>query len=152
MSKAMKHAAADIKAGFKNVPTMYKTLYKPNPGQTSAQHTKSMLKVIGTGRAHAGGQVTTPANRARLAVAGATSVTPLGPVTAFALGVRQSRENRATAKAAKAALPPKRMVAPAMGRPAPVAVKLPRTAAASPKPLVAPAFKPKPMAFKLKTK
>lgn len=121
MSKAIKNVGKDIKAGFKNIPAMYKALYKADPRQKSIDTVKGNLRIIGTGKSHPGAENKhTPGTRARIAVAGVTSVTPIGPITAFALGVQKSKNARAEAKAAKP------LVAPVL-KPKSVTVKLPKT-------------------------
>jgi hypothetical protein len=102
MSKGAKNVAKDIKAGFKNIKTTYDTLYnRTGPGggaKTVATNVKyivkgSMAQKVGTNAKGDGGA------RAKLAAVGAASVTPIGPIVAFAAGVKKSADDRAKLKA-----------------------------------------------------
>jgi|GEM_PF-2089144 len=118
-------AADHLKQGAKQIKTTYNALYKKTggvggPGQN--------LKAIVTGKT-APGMPKIPAGvRAKAAAMGAASVTPLGPVVAFAGGVAKSVKATAAAKAA--AKGPK--VAPAPQKEIKLAIKKPAAAPAKP--------------------
>lgn len=108
MSKAIKNVGKDIKAGFKNIPQMYKSLYKAGPTVSSKDTVKANIRTIVKGKpTSAAPAKQTPGTRARVAIAGVTSVTPIGPITAFALGVQKSKNDRAKAKARQQAPRPR---------------------------------------------
>lgn len=76
-----------IKEGLKAVKETYKGLYN-SPSQ-GAKTGASNLKAIATGRT-ASGQAVPGATRAKVAAMGVASVTPVGPIAAFAAGVKKS--------------------------------------------------------------
>jgi len=95
-----------IKEGLKNIPKTYNTLYnRPGMAEGVGGTVKTNLKVIATGKTSSTlTNKVAPERRAKLAAMGAASVTPLGPVAAFAAGVKKSVDAKADAKAKKAAI------------------------------------------------
>jgi hypothetical protein len=135
-----RNALDHIKAGVKNIPNTYNTLYNREMGgaKTAAQN----VRIITKGNTGSGMPKIAPATRAKLAVMGAASVTPLGPVAAFASGVAKSVEKKAAAKAAATKPAPAPAAAPTLAkRPAQSPAKSPAKPASSPaaKPTAAPA-------------
>lgn len=110
IKKSLKNAATDVKAGLKNVPGMYKTLYNQGgPVGGVGKTVKANVNIITTGTPGKSPVGMTKNNhsaatRAKLAVAGAASVTPLGPVVGFALGVANSKAQRAKNAATQQAI------------------------------------------------
>ena len=107
---ANRTVADHLKQGVKNIPKMYNTLYGSQGGMSGP---KQMLKVAATGKTSS--QLDTKvsaAKRAKIVGMGAASVTPLGPVAAFASGVAKSVKdmNKAKAKAAAPPAAPKQVV------------------------------------------
>lgn len=95
-----------LKAGLKNVSKTYNTLYNRSAmGEGVGGTVKTNLKIIATGKTSSTlTNKVAPERRAKLAAMGVASVTPLGPVAAFAAGVKKSVDAKADAKAKKAAL------------------------------------------------
>ncbi len=80
-----------IKEGFKNIKTTYKALYNndaPKDMGGGKNTAKTNVKAITTGKM--GSRTMTAGGRAGLAAIGVASVTPVGPIAAFALGVKKS--------------------------------------------------------------
>lgn len=104
MSKnpANRSVAGHIKEGFKNIPKTYKALYNQpkttNPGASGkgvGKTIKDNVKYIVKGPPKSITQTpqqkkNTNQLRTTTAVMGAASVTPVGPIAAFALGVKKS--------------------------------------------------------------
>jgi hypothetical protein len=89
-----------VKEGLKNIGGTYQTLYKRPAGPGGGKETiPSNLRVIAKGNTSPGMAKLPAATRAKVAVMGAASVTPAGPVAAFALGVKKSVKEKAAAKA-----------------------------------------------------
>ena len=93
-----------IKAGLKNVPKMYDALYNAKDGSGAKLGVKNTVtgnvKKVLTGKSNS--QVATKTNagtRAAIAGAGASSVTPLGPLVAIGLGIAKSVKDKKEAKA-----------------------------------------------------
>jgi hypothetical protein len=144
---ANRSVGGHIKEGFKNIPTMYKGLY--NRPMEGAKTVPTNLKIIATGKTSSMLDNKAPAStRAKLAAMGALSVTPAGPVAAFAMGVNKSVQQKAAAKAAaRAAAVPKPPPAPPK-----LKLKTPAPTGAVPKaPVMAvkPGMPPKPGAPKI---
>lgn len=80
-----------LKEGGKNIKTAYQTLYnRKQMGEGVAGTVKNNLKIIATGKSASGMPKAPASQRARMTAMGAASVTPLGPVAAFASGVAKS--------------------------------------------------------------
>lgn len=118
--------AGHIKQGFKAVKETYKALY--NNKTAGAKTGANNLKAVVTGRT-ADGKVVPKAARAKVGALGAASVTPIGPIAAFAMGVKKSvkeaKDDRAKAAVVKAMK--KELKAMDAGAPAPGAPKLAAT-------------------------
>jgi hypothetical protein len=117
-----------IKEGLKNIPKVYKALYnaptnmnKGAPGKGLVTTVKDNVKFIAKGPSKARAmspQQKTQANnmRGNLVGMGVASVTPAGPIAAFALGVKKSIQDKKQAKA--------QVNAPKVGTKPTVALKL----------------------------
>ncbi len=124
--------ADHLKAGAKNIPKMYNTLYNRPAGPGGGASTvPTNIKVAATGRTGKDMPKVAAATRAKLVGMGALSVTPLGPVAAAVSGVVKSVQEKSQAKANLAAKKP----APATTAPKVGA----KTATPAPKPVSAPA-------------
>jgi hypothetical protein len=131
---ANRTVADHLKQGVKNIPKTYKTLYTDQSGMGGGP--KMNLKVAATGKTASGlGTKASPGTRAKIVAMGTASVTPLGPVAAFASGVAKSvkETSKAKAKAAAPAAAPKQIVvnrkpgAPMVGGKPPAAPATPAT-------------------------
>ena len=129
---ANRTVAGHVKEGLKNIPKTYQGLYnRPGP-MGGAKTVPQNVKLIATGKTSSAlNNKISAGNRAKLAALGAASVTPAGPVAAFAMGVNKSVKDKAAAKANAAA--PKPAAAP------PPKLKIKATAATPPKAPPAPA-------------
>jgi len=78
-----------LKEGLKNIPTTYKALYTPS-------NIKSNVQIIGTGKTSANklDNKVPLEKRAKVVGMGAMSVTPVGPIAAFGLGVKKSIDQK----------------------------------------------------------
>ena len=94
---ANRNALDHAKQGVKQIGKTYKALYTSQGGIGGP---KDNIKAIVTGRTSKHTPKIPAATRASAAAMGAASVTPLGPVAAFASGVRKSVVAKADAKAA----------------------------------------------------
>jgi hypothetical protein len=93
-----------IKEGLKNVPKMYDALYNaktPQGAKLGVKNTVSgNVKKVLTGKSNAtAGTKTNAGTRAAIVGAGASSVTPLGPIVAIGLGIAKSVKDKKDAKA-----------------------------------------------------
>src|SRR5262245_48858921 len=99
---AKRGVGGHIKEGFKNIPTLYGALY--NAKTATGAHlgvkntVKGNVKTVLTGSSSSGLPKQSGARRAAIAGAGASSVTPLGPIVAFGLGVKKSIADKKQAK------------------------------------------------------
>ncbi len=93
-----------IKEGLKNVPKMYDALYNAKTPQGAKLGVKNTVsgnvnKVL-TGKTSSTATTKTSAGtRAAIVGAGASSVTPLGPIVAIGLGIAKSVKDKKDAKA-----------------------------------------------------
>ena len=150
MSKnpANRTATDHIKEGLRNIPKTYDTLYnRPKGPGGGLQTVPQNLRVAATGKTGPGMPKQPAATRAKIVGMGAASVTPLGPVAAFASGVVNSvkSKNAAIAKA-KAPKAPPAALKTAFKKP-PVAPAMPAFKAATPS-----SAAPKPGGAKIGTK
>ena len=129
MSKnpANRTLAGHIKEGFKQIPKTYQGLYNQPGPMGGAKTIPNNVRVIAKGNT-AKGMPQKPASlRAGLAAMGAASVTPVGPIAAFGIGVSKSVKEKAAARANANA-------APATPKPAPtLKIKNPTAAPATPR-------------------
>ncbi|MFA6044597.1 MAG: hypothetical protein WC718_06405 [Phycisphaerales bacterium] len=152
MSKnpANRNVGDHLKEGVKNIKSTYNTLYnRSGPNQMAegvGGTVKTNLKILATGKTAANMPKVPTATRAKLGVMGAASVTPLGPVAAFANGVAKSVKQTSAAiakqnapKTAPGATPKLNIKSP--GAPASSA-SAPSAPASGAKPGFAPASKP----------
>jgi translation initiation factor IF-2 len=96
--------ADHLKAGVKNVPKMYNTLYNRPAGPGGGASTvPTNIKVAATGRTGKDMPKVAASTRAKIVGMGALSVTPLGPVAAAVSGVVKSVQAKSQAKANLAA-------------------------------------------------
>jgi hypothetical protein len=96
--------ADHLKAGVKNVPKMYNTLYNRPAGPGGGASTvPTNIKIAATGRTGKDMPKQPAATRAKIVGMGALSVTPLGPVAAAVSGVVKSVQAKSQAKANLAA-------------------------------------------------
>ena len=96
--------ADHLKAGAKNVPKMYNTLYNRPAGPGGGASTvPTNIKIAATGRTGKEMPKQPAATRAKIVGMGALSVTPLGPVAAAVSGVVKSVQEKSQAKANLAA-------------------------------------------------
>jgi hypothetical protein len=96
--------ADHLKAGAKNVPKMYNTLYNRPAGPGGGASTvPTNIKIAATGRTGKDMPKQPAATRAKIVGMGALSVTPLGPVAAAVSGVVKSVQAKSQAKANLAA-------------------------------------------------
>lgn len=91
-------AGGHIKEGFKNVKATYNALYNKSGPSGGAKTGANNFKAIATGRTAAGAPIPAGA-RAKVAAMGAASVTPIGPIAAFAAGVKKSIKEKKDDKA-----------------------------------------------------
>lgn len=105
-----------IKEGLKNVPKMYNALYnapavpgnKNSPKIGVKSTVASNVRTVATGKSAPGLPSKAPAGqRVKIAAVGAASITPLGPLAAVGLGIKNSVKAKADAKAAIKAAAPK---------------------------------------------
>lgn len=98
-----------IKEGLKNIPKMYNALYNaPSvPGNKNSAKigvkptVAANVRTIATGKSVPGLPDKAPAGqRVKIAAVGAASITPLGPIAAVGLGIKNSVKAKAAAKAA----------------------------------------------------
>lgn len=129
MSKnpANRNAADHLKQGVKNIKTTYDALYNRKGPGGGATTVPNNVKLIATGRTDAGMPKQTAKTRVGLAAMGAASVTPVGPVAAFAMGVKKSVNDKDKAVARQQA-----NAAPATKQPAATGPKLKIKANAAP--------------------
>lgn len=96
-------AAGHIKEGLKNIKATYKALYnRPGAGPTSGSKTAATNLKIVAGKEVPGIPRQPAKVRAKLGALGAASVTPVGPIAAFAAGVKKSIAEKKADKAMKA--------------------------------------------------
>lgn len=96
-------AAGHIKEGLKNIKATYKALYnRPGAGPTSGSKTAATNLKIMAGKEVPGVPRQPAKIRAKLGALGAASVTPVGPIAAFAAGVKKSIAEKKADKAMKA--------------------------------------------------
>jgi hypothetical protein len=116
MSKnpANRTALDHVKQGLKQIPKTYAGLYNRPAGPGGGASTiPSNLRVIVKGNTSPGMPKIPGATRAKVVAMGAASVTPAGPIAAFAIGVNKSKQAKATAKANIAAAKAARAAGPA---------------------------------------
>jgi len=122
---ANRKVADHLKQGVKQIGKTYNALYKSQGGIGGP---KDNIKAIVTGRTSKDMPKIPAGTRAAAAAMGAASVTPLGPVAAFASGVKKSvvakADAKAAAKAPKVATPQKEIKL-AIKKPAPTGAKPP---------------------------
>lgn len=130
MSKnpANRNAADHLKQGVKNIKTTYDALYNRKGPGGGATTVPNNVKLIATGRTDAEMPKQSTKTRVGLAAMGAASVTPVGPVAAFAMGVKKSVNDKEKAVARQQA----NAVAPANKQPANTGPKLKIKATAQP--------------------
>ncbi len=142
---ANRNVGDHLKEGVKNIKTTYDALYnRKGVGEGVGGTVKNNIKVAATGKTGAGMPKASPATRAKVVGMGAASVTPLGPVAAFASGVAKSVKQTNAAKAAQNAPKPATNAAAAAPKTF-LKLKNPGTtasAAAGPKPGFTPGAKP----------
>lgn len=146
---ANRNVGDHLKEGAKNIKTTYDALYnRKGVGEGVGGTVKNNIKVAATGKTGAGMPKASPATRAKVVGMGAASVTPLGPVAAFASGVAKSVKQTNAAKAAQNAPKPATNAAAAAPKTF-LKLKTPATPAtggaapaAAPKPRFTPATKP----------
>src|SRR5262249_40931230 len=101
MSKnpANRTVADHLKQGLKNVPGTYKALYnRPTKGLGGGASTvPTNLRVIAKGNTAPGMAKLPASTRVKVVAMGAASVTPIGPVAAFASGVAKSVKQKTAA-------------------------------------------------------
>ena len=105
-----RNALGHVKEGLKNIPKVYKALYnapktdKPDaPGKGLVRTVKDNVKFVAKGSPH---RIQTPTQkketntmRKNVVGMGIASVTPAGPIAAFAMGVKKSIAEKKSAKA-----------------------------------------------------
>jgi hypothetical protein len=97
---AQRGVGGHLKAGVQNIKNTYKALYNREGPGGGAKTGATNLKIIATGKAGKTdvGKKFSPSTRAKIAVVGATSVTPLGPLVAIGMGIKKSIDDKKKAK------------------------------------------------------
>jgi hypothetical protein len=89
-----------LKAGVQNIKNTYKALYNQGGPGGGIKTGATNLKIIATGKPGKSEFDTkfSPGTRAKIAVVGAASVTPLGPLVAIGMGIKKSVDDKKKAK------------------------------------------------------
>ncbi len=97
---AQRGVGGHLKAGVQNIKNTYKALYNREGPGGGAKTGATNLKIVATGKAGKTdvGKKFSPSTRAKIAVVGATSVTPLGPLVAIGMGIKKSIDDKKKAK------------------------------------------------------
>lgn len=103
-----------LKEGLKNIKKTYKNLYNRDGLGGGGKTALTNVKIITTGKVSKSdvNQKFSPGTRAKLAVVGASSVTPLGPIVAVGLGIKKSVEEKKKAQQNLRNNPPPQQVPP----------------------------------------
>ncbi len=97
---AKRGVGGHLKAGVQNIKNTYKALYNREGPGGGVKTGATNLKIIATGKPGKSEFDTkfSPGTRAKIAVVGATSVTPLGPLVAIGMGIKKSVDDKKKAK------------------------------------------------------
>lgn len=111
---AKRGVGGHLKAGVQNIKNTYKALYNREGPGGGVKTGATNLKIIATGKPGKSEFDTkfSPGTRAKIAVVGATSVTPLGPLVAIGMGIKKSVDDKKKAKESIQARTPVRPTTP----------------------------------------